>query len=93
VFQLRQALEAQPQAAAEEVGTADEIAVLRRLAKGKAAPLTVRDLVRGVAGLGGLLGRKGDGEPGVRALWRGYQRLQDMVLALHLLNPVAEDSG
>jgi hypothetical protein len=93
VFQLRQALEARPQAPAEEVGTADEVAVLRRLAKGQAAPRTVRDFVRGVASLGGFLGRKGDGEPGVRALWRGYQRLQDMVFALHLLNSVAEDSG
>jgi hypothetical protein len=93
VFQLRQALLAQPQAAAEEVGTADEIAVVRRLVGNPSRPLTVRDFVRGVARLGGFLGRKQDGEPGVRALWRGYQRLQDMVFALHLVNSVAEDSG
>jgi hypothetical protein len=30
------------------------------------------------------LGRTGDGEPGVRALWRGYQRLQDMLEGFHL---------
>jgi hypothetical protein len=88
-----QALLAQPQAPAEEVGTADEIAVVGRLVQDKTGRLTVRDFVRGVASLGGFLGRKGDGEPGVRALWRGYQRLQDMVFALHLLNSVAEDSG
>jgi hypothetical protein len=93
VFQLRQALLAQPQAPAEAVGTAEEIAVVRRLVKDKTGRLSVRDFVRGVASLGGFLGRKGDGEPGVRALWRGYQRLQDMVFALHLLNSVAEDSG
>lgn len=93
VFQLRTALETQPQAPAEEVGTADEIAVLRRLVQHKASRFTVRDFVRGVARLGGFLGRKHDGEPGVRALWRGYQRLQDMVFALHLLNSAAEDSG
>jgi hypothetical protein len=92
VFQLRQALETQPQASAEEVGTADEIAVLRRFVKHQAPLFTVRDFVRAVAKLGGFLGRKRDGEPGVRALWRGYQRLQDMVFTLHLLNS-AEDSG
>jgi hypothetical protein len=41
---------------------------------------TARDFVRAVAELGGFLGRKGDGEPGWQTLWRGYRRLQDMVL-------------
>jgi hypothetical protein len=44
----------------------------------------VRDFVRGVAWLGGFLGRKGDGEPGLRTLWRGHQRLQDMLLGYEL---------
>ena len=30
--------------------------------------------------VGAGLGRKGDGEPGVRTLRRGYQRLQDLLL-------------
>jgi hypothetical protein len=47
-------------------------------------PLTVKDFVFAVAKLGGFLGRKGDGEPGVRSLWRGYQRLQDMVAGFRL---------
>ena len=53
---------------------------------------TVRDFVGGVARLGGCLGRKGDGEPGVRALWRGYQRLQDMILGSQLYAAATEDS-
>jgi len=92
VFQMRSALETRPQAPAAEVGAADEITVLRQFLKHKASLFTVRDFVRGVARLGGFLGRKHDGDPGVRTLWRGYQRLQDMVFALHLLIP-AEDSG
>ena len=40
---------------------------------------TIREGVRGIASLGGFLGRKGDGEPGVKTLWRGWQRLKDMV--------------
>ncbi|MCE9563515.1 MAG: hypothetical protein K8U57_15855, partial [Planctomycetes bacterium] len=38
----------------------------------------------GVASLGGFLGRTGDGEPGVRTLWRGYQRLQDLLLGYQM---------
>jgi hypothetical protein len=45
---------------------------------------TASDFVRAVAGLGGFLGRKGDGEPGWQTLWRGYRRLQDIVLGVQL---------
>jgi len=39
---------------------------------------TVRQAVRWIAQLGGFVGRKSDGEPGVTAIWRGWQRLQDL---------------
>jgi len=39
---------------------------------------TLREAVRMVAGLGGFLGRKGDGEPGTETLWLGLQRLDDL---------------
>lgn len=42
-------------------------------------PPTLRQALRWVAQLGGFLGRKGDGEPGIRTIWRGWQRLQDLV--------------
>jgi hypothetical protein len=41
-------------------------------------PPTVRQAVRWIAQLGGFLGRKRDGEPGITVMWRGWQRLQDM---------------
>jgi hypothetical protein len=85
VFQLRCALEHQPEAPAEQVGTKEEIQLVRKVIRHKGKRLTVREFVRGVAKLGGFLGRKGDGSPGVRALWRGYQRLQDMLEGFHLL--------
>ena len=44
-----------------------------------------------VARLGGFLNRRGDGEPGVKCLWRGWQELQAMVrgyrLGLQLSSP------
>ena len=35
----------------------------------------MRDALRMIAALGGFLGRKGDGEPGVKAVWKGLGRL------------------
>jgi len=45
-----------------------------------ANPPTLRAAIRLVAQLGGFLGRKGDGEPGAQTLWRGLQRLDDIVI-------------
>ena len=36
-------------------------------------------VIRQVAMLGGFLGRKGDGEPGVKTFWLGFQRIRDFV--------------
>jgi hypothetical protein len=45
---------------------------------------TLHQVVRWVAQLGGFLGRKGDGEPGVKTIWRGLQRLNDISAAWEL---------
>ena len=37
-----------------------------------------------MAKLGGFLGRKSDGEPGIKTLWHGYQALQLIVLGMQL---------
>lgn len=39
---------------------------------------TLREAVRSIAQLGGFLGRKCDGEPGPKTLWRGLRRLHDL---------------
>jgi hypothetical protein len=41
----------------------------------KTAP-TVRQAVRWLAQMGGFLGRKSDGEPGTKTLWRGLRQLE-----------------
>ena len=38
---------------------------------------TLNEVVRLVARLGGFLARKGDGEPGVKTVWLGMQRIID----------------
>lgn len=52
-----------------------------------ARPPSLRELTRWVAGLGGFLGRRGDGEPGVKVLWRGLMRLHDITLGFTLTSP------
>lgn len=48
---------------------------------------TLREATRWIAQLGGFLGRKGDGEPGVKVLWRGWMRLQDKIDTWRLFHP------
>ena len=51
---------------------------------------SLQQAVRWIAKLGGFMGRKGDGEPGVTVLWRGLQRLYDISetwLLFHLHSP------
>lgn len=48
---------------------------------------SLRDAQRTVARLGGFLGRKGDGEPGVKSIWIGLQRLDDISGAWLMFGP------
>jgi hypothetical protein len=47
-----------------------------------ALPPPLRDMVRALAQLGGFLARTGDGEPGIKAIWQGYQRLHEFIYAV-----------
>lgn len=46
------------------------------------SPPTLNQVIRLIATLGGFLGRKGDGEPGVKTLWLGLQRVADFAAGL-----------
>lgn len=62
-------------------------AVMVYTTKGKllpSEPPTLRDMVHRVAGLGGFLGRKCDGEPGTQTLWRGLHRMSDITAGYNL---------
>ena len=62
--------------------------ILRGVAAQKNPP-SLSTAVIYISRLGGFLARKGDGDPGVKVLWRGWRRLQDMVAMLE----AAESSG
>lgn len=47
----------------------------------------LREAVRWIGRLGGFVGRKGDGEPGAMALWRGLARLVDLTEMYRIMRP------
>ena len=72
-----------PEASCEGVLPREHWQVLHRVVhktdKVPESPPGLRQAVRQIARLGGFLARKGDGEPGVKTIWRGLRRLEDLV--------------
>lgn len=50
-------------------------------------PPTVYEAVRWIAMQGGFLGRKGDGEPGIKSIWTGWLKLMSAVDVYEMLAP------
>src|SRR5208283_3385197 len=44
-----------------------------------ATPPTLEQATRWIGKLGGHLGRKSDGPPGLKTIWRGYQKLRNFI--------------
>ncbi len=88
-----------PEASCEPVLPREYWQVLHQVARKTetipASPPGLREAVRQIARLGGFLARKGDGEPGVKTIWRGLRRLEDIVTGsrLSLKNPPRKNYG
>lgn len=52
-----------------------------------ATPPTLRQAVHWIGRLGGFLARRGDGEPGVTVLWKGFQHLTDLTCMYRIMRP------
>ena len=50
---------------------------------------TLSQTVRWLAQLGGFVGRKSDGEPGVEVLWKGFMALTHLTAMYRILRPSA----
>jgi Transposase DNA-binding/Transposase Tn5 dimerisation domain len=88
----------EPAAAASQEFSEEELEVLQaerdRRAKGELGPVrSISEAVRVVARLGGHLGRKGDGPPGLKVLWRGLKALHHMVLGFRHGNSAPRTSS
>lgn len=53
-------------------------------------PPTLNQCVRWIARLGGFLGRKRDGEPGVKTIWLGLRRLHDIAATWKLFQGITK---
>jgi hypothetical protein len=84
ILQLTLLARTEPNTLCTEVLSEDEWQVLwayvqRRPIAQAHGPPTIREAVRMLGRLGGHAGRKSDGMPGVRSLWRGWRDLQLLV--------------
>lgn len=81
----------QPDVPANEVFSDEEIEALHLRVKRLPPPTPcpkLREMVRMIGSLGGHLGRKCDGEPGMTVLWRGWLRLYEDVQMLRIAKRV-----
>lgn len=84
IVRLRDLARTAPEAPCTEVLTDSEWRTLwtrihKRMPEPDTPIPTLRQATLWIGRLGGHLGRKGDGMPGVRTLWRGWRDLQEMV--------------
>jgi hypothetical protein len=88
LLQLKTAARETPERPARELVNPTWIKVLQLFKNRPSNPeMTISDFVRQMAGIGGFLGRTGDGEPGWLTLWRGYEKLINAVRARELDSP------
>jgi hypothetical protein len=76
-----------PEASCEAILQPHEWQLLRRKFAPKSrakTPPTLHQAMLWIARLGGFLARKGDGEPGLKTLWRGYTKLHHMLEGAYL---------
>lgn len=88
LLQLKSVARENPTLPAEQVVPRSWLTMLRAI---REKPIvTVRDFFRHLAGLGGFLMRKGDGEPGWITIWRGLTKL---LLCLRGARAIRQRSG
>ena len=85
LLQLRQDVRLAPDVPAEQIVDSIYVRLLRAKLKLKILTMSLRDFWMRVAQLGGHRGRKSDGPPGWRTLWRGWLQLQTLVEGALLL--------
>jgi hypothetical protein len=91
-YEARKSPEASCEIALEEHEWQSLYCTIKRTSTPPCEPPTLRQAVRWIAQLGGFLGRKCDGEPGVMAIWRGFRRLEDISSTWQLLR-TSKDVG
>jgi Transposase Tn5 dimerisation domain len=93
LLQLRTVARTAPDTPATQVIEPEFVETMVRLRGGSADRMTAEQFWRTLAGLGGFLGRQGDGDPGWQTLWRGWQRLQDLCWGVQAVSVPRDKCG
>lgn len=91
LLQLRAAARQHPDQSASEVLPTDLVQVVAALVRVPAAQLTTQRCWYTIARYGGYLGRKGDGPPGWKTLWKGWFYIQALLDGVHLAAQLSLD--
>lgn len=87
LLQMKTAAQAEPHRPAVQLIPLKWIVMLSAVRPGKQKYIyTARDFLRALAGLGGHLGRKCDGEPGWITIWRGFGKLHLLLRGADAMN-------
>jgi DDE family transposase/transposase Tn5 family protein len=84
LLELKLAARRRPEEPATDRLSRDHVEMLIACRDLPSEPLTVGAFWREVAKLGGFLGRRSDGEPGWQTIWRGWTRLDLMVVGARI---------
>jgi hypothetical protein len=84
LLQLRELARLEPERLATEAVPGDLARVVAHLADVRLSELTLGTFWRTVARQGGHQGRKRDGPPGWKTLWRGWLEIQTLLEGIHL---------
>ena len=86
LLQMKEVGRREPRRAARDLVPTRYLELVHRArrGRGRGEDWTIREFIRGLAGLGGFLGRKCDGEPGWITIWRGWDALNWMLQGAQL---------
>ncbi len=84
LLQLRATARQSPEQPASQTLPTEVVQVVAAKAGVPAAQLTAQQCWHTIARFGGYLGRKGDGPPGWKTLWRGWLYIQTLLEGVHL---------
>ena len=84
LLQLRAVARQTPERLVREVLPSEVVHVVAHLGQLPAATMTTQQCWHTIARYGGYLGRKGDGPPGWKTLWRGWLSVQTLLEGVHL---------
>jgi hypothetical protein len=84
LMQLRAVARQDPQQPASQVLPPDVVQVVAHLDHRSAETMTTQQCWHTIARYGGYLGRKSDGPPGWKTLWRGWLHIQTLLEGVHL---------